>query len=413
MSGATFAYQWVSSDGTEDSDIAGTTSATYTLVDADAGNSIRVRVSFTDDAGFRETLTSTATALVQATTPSAPRSLSVSRGGRGELVASWQAPLSDGGSNITSYKVQWKSGTQDYDAIRQAVVTNLSRLSYTITGLTGDIEHSVRIIALNGAGAGTPSAEVYATPTTAPTAPVDDHGDSTESATDLPLNTSVAGIINSSDDEDFFRMQLSGFTFLVIAQLGLNDTFAQRHRKMTLLNSDGTSVATNATHRIRLGAGTYYLKVFNTAHDGNTERYNIRAKTVADHGSTTGTATTLSLIDPDEARTTPVWLRVNGDFHSASDVDVFKVVLSAATDVTVRIGTSTTLLVHSVGSVTPVKLELLDGSGTPVRPSVEDTALLFGRTYSLDAGTHYFRLSPYTNILSNTYLIPYTIQATD
>ena len=47
--------------------------------------------------------------------PEAPRGLRVSPGGSGELVASWRAPDSDGGSAITGYRVQWKSGSEDYD----------------------------------------------------------------------------------------------------------------------------------------------------------------------------------------------------------------------------------------------------------------------------------------------------------
>ena len=57
-------YQWISNDGTDDSDIDGATDSTYTLVEADAGKTIKVRVSFTDDAKFPESLTSAATAAV-------------------------------------------------------------------------------------------------------------------------------------------------------------------------------------------------------------------------------------------------------------------------------------------------------------------------------------------------------------
>ena len=64
LTGATFAYQWVSvRDGTG-TDIAGATASTYTLADADAGATIKVRVGFTDDAGNAESLTSAATAAV-------------------------------------------------------------------------------------------------------------------------------------------------------------------------------------------------------------------------------------------------------------------------------------------------------------------------------------------------------------
>ena len=57
LTGAVFAHQWLS-DG---ADIAGATDASYTLADEDAGAAIRVRVTFTDDAGYEETLLSAAT----------------------------------------------------------------------------------------------------------------------------------------------------------------------------------------------------------------------------------------------------------------------------------------------------------------------------------------------------------------
>ena len=66
LDNATFSYQWVSNDGTSDADISGATGASHTLADADEGKTVKVRVSFTDDAGNEETLTSAATAAVDA-----------------------------------------------------------------------------------------------------------------------------------------------------------------------------------------------------------------------------------------------------------------------------------------------------------------------------------------------------------
>ena len=60
----TFSYQWISNDGTADTDITDATASTYTLVSADEGRTIKVRVSFTDDDGYAESLTSTATEAV-------------------------------------------------------------------------------------------------------------------------------------------------------------------------------------------------------------------------------------------------------------------------------------------------------------------------------------------------------------
>ena len=66
LTDATFAFQWVSNDGTADSDIAGATGSSYTLTEADEGRRVKVRVAFTDDAGNAETLVSAATAAVAA-----------------------------------------------------------------------------------------------------------------------------------------------------------------------------------------------------------------------------------------------------------------------------------------------------------------------------------------------------------
>ena len=55
-----FTYQWVRVDGTTETDISGATSATYTLTAADAGNTVKVKMSFTDDNGYPETRTSDA-----------------------------------------------------------------------------------------------------------------------------------------------------------------------------------------------------------------------------------------------------------------------------------------------------------------------------------------------------------------
>ena len=68
----TFDYQWIANDGAADADISGATGLTYTLVDADEGKTIKVRVSFTDDGGNAESLTSAATAVVTAAPSSIP-----------------------------------------------------------------------------------------------------------------------------------------------------------------------------------------------------------------------------------------------------------------------------------------------------------------------------------------------------
>ena len=159
LTGATFSYQWLSSRDTE---IQGATGAAYILVPGDAGKTIKVRVTFTDDEGNAETLTSAGTAVPPSTTPGEPQNLeltpvAVGTNGVGIKVF-WDAPSATGGSDISGYRIQWKGGSQDYpddQETRQAFVENAP---YTIdttspTPIEGD-ELTVRIAAVGGAGAG-------------------------------------------------------------------------------------------------------------------------------------------------------------------------------------------------------------------------------------------------------------------
>ena len=88
LTSPTYTYQWIRVDGTDEEDISGENSSTYTLVDADLGKTIKVKVSFTDDASNAETLTSAATVTVAAdTTPPEVESVTVPiSGGEVELV---------------------------------------------------------------------------------------------------------------------------------------------------------------------------------------------------------------------------------------------------------------------------------------------------------------------------------------
>ena len=61
LTNATFSYQWLSNRDTE---IEGATGGTYVPQSSDVNKAIKVRVTFTDDAGNEESLTSATTAAV-------------------------------------------------------------------------------------------------------------------------------------------------------------------------------------------------------------------------------------------------------------------------------------------------------------------------------------------------------------
>ena len=63
LSNVVFAFQWIrSADGT-DTEVAGATGSNYTLSSADENHAIQVRVTFTDDDGYEETLASDAVSM--------------------------------------------------------------------------------------------------------------------------------------------------------------------------------------------------------------------------------------------------------------------------------------------------------------------------------------------------------------
>ena len=162
LDNVSYRYQWIAGG----SDIAGATGSSYTPSVSDVGKTIQVRVTFTDDADNTETLTSEATVAVAATTPTEPLSLTVATGDQvQELVASWQAPSSNGGSDVTGYRVQWKEAADSWDTAADISEATETGTTHTITGLTGGVEYAVRVIATNDVGDGPASAEAKGTPT--------------------------------------------------------------------------------------------------------------------------------------------------------------------------------------------------------------------------------------------------------
>ena len=123
LTNATFAYQWLSS---RDAEIDGATSSTYTLAAADEGKTVKVRVSFTDDRGHQETVTSTATAAVTA----APSPLTVS-------VES--APTSHNGSDSFRIRIAFSETPESGFSY-----TTMRDHAFTVTG--GDVTGARRLV---------------------------------------------------------------------------------------------------------------------------------------------------------------------------------------------------------------------------------------------------------------------------
>ena len=119
-----YTYQWTAGG----SDIDGATNSTYTLSDDDEGKAIRVRVSFIDDAGNQESLTSVATVAVAAA-PNREATGQPAISGTPQVGQTLTAGTSgiadeDGLENVT-YSYQWIAGGSDIDGATGS--------SYTLT----------------------------------------------------------------------------------------------------------------------------------------------------------------------------------------------------------------------------------------------------------------------------------------
>ena len=124
------------------------------------------------------TLLATATAaLAQTDVPDAPTAVAVYSIESQKLEVRWSTSF---GASITAFKVQWKSGSEEFDSSRQltsdpatSIVSEQStsagdRYVDIITGLTDGAEYTVRVIAANSNGDSDPSFTATGTPASQP-----------------------------------------------------------------------------------------------------------------------------------------------------------------------------------------------------------------------------------------------------
>ena len=137
METAVFRYQWFATTDFATLEFHGENSPTYTLGPLSEGLAIKVKVSFTDDRGHSETLTSAATEAVIAADPnSEPTGLPTIDGTPqvGETLTADTSPIDDeDGLTNVSYEYQWIAGGSGIDAEPPAPAYIL-RLTYQRAG---------------------------------------------------------------------------------------------------------------------------------------------------------------------------------------------------------------------------------------------------------------------------------------
>ena len=190
-----FSYTWFADDDLLEEGAffrAATSINEYALAPYDAGLTIKVQVHFDDDQGNSESLDVQATSTVAAVAPDAPPDLSGSLGDPGELDLSWPTPavcdftvvfdcwldldrtfsVGDGGSEITGYTVQWKLASGSWGVASHVSEAEVTTTSHTVAGLSASSTYTVRVLARNAVGAGTPSTEVTVSGTNLNVGPV-------------------------------------------------------------------------------------------------------------------------------------------------------------------------------------------------------------------------------------------------
>ena len=148
LSDVQYEYQWLADDA------ASATGSTYTVAAADEGKAIKVEVSFRDDAGNGETLTSEATDAVAAAEPSEPpskpRGLSATAS-HDSVTLTWDDP---GDDSITGYVILRRVRVNNQGGDFSVLVANTgsAATTYTDDTVAAGITYTYRIKAINEHG---------------------------------------------------------------------------------------------------------------------------------------------------------------------------------------------------------------------------------------------------------------------
>ncbi|MFD0327471.1 PKD domain-containing protein [Streptacidiphilus monticola] len=156
-----YSYSWNFGDGATST--AQNPSHTYSTA-----GTYTATLTVTDSASPAHTASSTVTITadpIAATVPGAPTGLTATAG-TGQVSLSWTPPASNGGENITSYKVYRGTASGGETLLTSGGCSGLGAVtSCTDTGLTAGQTYYYTVTAVNGVGEGAAGNEASATPT--------------------------------------------------------------------------------------------------------------------------------------------------------------------------------------------------------------------------------------------------------
>ena len=157
LTNVAFTYQWLRNDGNGDTEIQDATSETYTLTEDDEGKTIKVKVSFTDDRGNEESLTSDPTGAVEAaeTVPGRPQDLEGEASAQG-IELTWAAPDGVAVTQYVLYRGELQNGSMNGRPMTQHATIDAAgkAMTYTDDNVEEGVEYRYRVAAVNSAGEG-------------------------------------------------------------------------------------------------------------------------------------------------------------------------------------------------------------------------------------------------------------------
>ena len=253
LSNVQYEYQWLADDAA----IAGATGSTYTVAAADEGKAIKVEVTFRDDAGNGETLTSEATDAVAAAEPSEPpskpRGLSATAS-HDSVTLSWDDP---GDDSITGYVILRRNRDTDPEGHFNELVsdTGSAAATYTDGTVAAETPYTYRIKAINEHGTSERSRWVHID---MPAAPVPDK------PTGLEATVSNGQVVLTWDDPE--DDSITGY--VILRRVRVNDTGGE----FSELVADTGTAATTYTDGSVAASTTYTYRIKAINEHGVSER---------------------------------------------------------------------------------------------------------------------------------------------
>ena len=167
LSHAAFNWQWLADERA----IAGARDAVYRPGAGDVGKRLQVRLTYVDDGGFTETLTSASTApvaaaAVEAVAPARPASLTAVAGDE-QVTLYWKGPAPP----VTGYEYRRRTGGGSFGAwtsIADSGAGGANAAGWTVRGLRNGTQYGFQVRAVNAHGASGASRTAMARPSPRP-----------------------------------------------------------------------------------------------------------------------------------------------------------------------------------------------------------------------------------------------------